>query len=56
MQRRGNQIGTIARILVRYTALIGISVEAYNGGQRSVAEVLRCADRWGREVVLYEDT
>ena len=56
MQRRGNQIGTIARILVRYTALIGISVEAYNGGQRSVAEVLRCADRWGREIVLYEDT
>jgi len=21
-----------------------------------VAEVLRCADRWGREVVLYDDT
>jgi hypothetical protein len=21
-----------------------------------VAEVLRCADRWGREIVLYEDT
>lgn len=35
---------------------MGLSGEAYNGGQRSVAEVLRCNDRWGREVVLYDDT
>jgi hypothetical protein len=47
---------TIARLDLRYTADVDVGTEAYNGGQRGVAEVLRCADRWGREVVLYEDT
>ena len=47
---------TIARLGVRYTASINPEAEAYNGGQRSVAEVLRCADRWGREIILHEDT